>query len=59
VTIVIRDYMSVSPKGRACKPRHTEYETDDYQEAYRLHAEAIERGDIEKPYKVAGWARRY
>lgn len=55
--ITIRDYMAVSPKGRASKPRLTKYDTDSYQEAYRLHEEAISQDKLEKPYKIAGWAR--
>lgn len=59
MSIWIRDYTKTSPKGRAAGARVTTYQVaeNDYQEAYRLHQEAIASGEISTPVKIAGWGR--
>ena len=57
--VEITDYMAVSAKGRACKARRTVYLVADgsFEKAYRTHRRRIAQGDLEAPYKIAGWAK--
>lgn len=55
--IRLTDHMEISPKGRACKARRTEYTVQaeglaGYEEAVREHRRRVGTGEIEAPARM-------